>query len=79
MVILSVDDWVCIFVLSIVWMRHLAQGATRGWVMPGLVFKWFCFVSSHYLILPRVSSFGEGNGNPLQYFCLENPMDRGAW
>ena len=22
---------------------------------------------------------GEGNGNPLQYCCLENPMDRGAW
>ena len=22
---------------------------------------------------------GEGNGNPLQYFCLENPMDGGAW
>ena len=22
---------------------------------------------------------GEGNGNPLQYFCLENPMDRGDW
>ena len=22
---------------------------------------------------------GEGNGNLLQYFCLENPMDRGAW
>ena len=22
---------------------------------------------------------GEGNGNPLQYFCLENPMDRGVW
>ena len=21
----------------------------------------------------------EGNGNPLQYACLENPMDRGAW
>ena len=21
----------------------------------------------------------EGNGNPLQYFCLRNPMDRGAW
>ena len=20
-----------------------------------------------------------GNGNPLQYFCLENPIDRGAW
>ena len=25
------------------------------------------------------SAFGEGNGIPLQYSCLENPMDRGAW
>ena len=24
-------------------------------------------------------STGEGNGNPLQYSCLGNPMDRGAW
>ena len=24
-------------------------------------------------------SSGEGNGNPLQYSCLENPMDRGDW
>ena len=24
-------------------------------------------------------SSGEGNGNPLQYSCLENPMDRRAW
>ena len=24
-------------------------------------------------------SLGEGNGNPLQYSCLENPIDRGAW
>ena len=24
-------------------------------------------------------STGEGNGYPLQYSCLENPMDRGAW
>ena len=22
---------------------------------------------------------GGGRGNPLRYFCLENPMDRGAW
>ena len=25
------------------------------------------------------SIFGEGNGNPLQYSCLKNPMDGGAW
>ena len=24
-------------------------------------------------------SHGKGNGNPSQYFCLKNPMDRGAW
>ena len=26
-----------------------------------------------------LSRTGEGNGNPLQYSCLENPRDRGAW
>ena len=26
-----------------------------------------------------VIKLGEGNGTPLQYSCLENPMDRGAW
>ena len=31
-----------------------------------------------FCALPR-SKHGEGNGTPLQYSCLENPMDRGAW
>ena len=26
-----------------------------------------------------ILDLGEGNGNPLQYSCLEIPMDRGAW
>ena len=30
-------------------------------------------------ILGSGRSPGEGNSNPLQYSCLENPMDRGAW
>ena len=30
------------------------------------------------LTTPRLH-FGEGNGNPLQYSCLENPRDGGAW
>ena len=30
--------------------------------------------------IPGLGRFpGEGNGNPLQYSCLENPMDGGAW
>ena len=31
-------------------------------------------------LIPGLGRFlGEGNGNPPQYSCLENPMDRGAW
>ena len=30
-------------------------------------------------LTPLGISFGEGDGTPLQYSCLENPMDRGAW
>ena len=31
-------------------------------------------------LIPKLgSSPGGGHGNPLQYSCLENPMDRGAW
>ena len=31
-------------------------------------------------LIPRLGrSPGEGNGNALQYSCLENPMDKGAW
>ena len=31
------------------------------------------------LILGSGTSPGEGHGNPLQYSCLEHPMDKGAW
>ena len=31
------------------------------------------------LIFGLGGSPGEGNGHPLQYACLENPMDRGTW
>ena len=34
----------------------------------------------HLGLIPGSGRFPErGNGNPLQYPCLENPMDRGAW
>ena len=33
---------------------------------------------SHFCINARLS-YGEGNGTPLQYSCLENPKDGGAW
>ena len=37
-------------------MRHPAQGATGGWVMPGLVFKSFPLCEFSLLIFPRVNS-----------------------
>ena len=30
-------------------------------------------------LIPGWEKSGEGNDNPLQYFCVENPMDRGTW
>ena len=39
--------------------------------------KLFGQPDSYYSTL--VGKFGEGNGTPLQYACLEDPMDAGAW
>ena len=39
-----------------------------------------CAAAPHCLsVLHMVIVYGEGNGTPLQYSCLENPMDGGAW
>ena len=38
-----------------------------------------CEAGDHGSIPGSETSSGEGNGNPLQYSCLENPMDREAW
>ena len=38
-----------------------------------------CNAGDSSLILGLRKSPGKGNVNPLQYSCLENPMDRGAW
>ena len=37
---------------------------------------WYIWTMDYYSVLKRN---GEGNGTPLQYSCLENPMDGGAW
>ena len=38
-----------------------------------------CNIGDPDLITGSGRSPGEGNGNPFQYFCLGNPMDRGDW
>ena len=41
--------------------------------------KFFMLFFFHYIRRWVREDLGEGNGTPLQYSCLENPMDRGAW
>ena len=40
---------------------------------------WDCFQKYYNICTTIYMVHGEGSGTPLQYSCLENPMDRGAW
>ena len=63
----------------------------RLWAVPAVMQEWrenpvatcllcrmWCLVRGSVLSATRIRC-GEGNGTPLQYSCLENPMDGGAW
>ena len=41
--------------------------------------NWIFWVSFRVICLSLTLPDGEGNGTPLQYSCLENPMDGGTW
>ena len=51
----------------------------RGFLHSSVSKESACSAGDSGLISASGRSPGEGNGNPLQYPCLENPMDRGAW
>ena len=48
---------------------------------PKMIMYWYTayFYKMHEKLYYFIRSIGEGNGNPLQYSCLENSMDREAW
>ena len=54
--------------LSVIWASPVAQRVVSA-----------CNLGDPSSIPGSGRSSGEGNGNPLQYYCLENSMDRGAW
>ena len=57
---------------------HVSVHLPEAGVLGGeYVLLWFCQLLQ--VKPPQRFCPGEGNGNPLQYSCLENPMDRGAW
>ena len=47
--------------------------------LPGLLFAQLKLQHIHLLSPSAVYQRGEGNGSPLQYSCLEDPVDRGTW
>ena len=60
----------------------LLPGKSHGWRILVGCSPWSCKESDmterlHFHF--SLSCIGEGNGNPLQYSCLENPRDGGAW
>ena len=61
------------------WLPHSSQAGALKCSDPTLwYFTYSCIIIQ--LLLETANHLkGEGNGNPLQYSCLENPMDRGAW
>ena len=62
----------CWILFGNIFLRIFAYGGSMGKASA-------CHVGELGLIPGSGSSPGEGNGNPLQYSCLENPMDGGAW
>ena len=70
---LSLSTYIYIYV-HVLFLDFLPSYVTReDWVDFTVLYSRFSLVTC------VIRSPGEGNGNPLQYSCLENPMDGGAW
>ena len=67
-VVTSLLSWAKTYLLKIAWASLVAQ-----------MIKNLPAMQETQVHSPGGRSPGEGNGDPLQYFFLENPMDRGAW
>ena len=55
--------------------KAAVHGVAEGWTW----LSWGSDTTERLHFHFSLSCIGEGNGNPLQYSCLENPRDRGAW
>ena len=59
------------------------DGSPRGSPVPGILqartLEWGAISFSNIFMYTYTYISGEGDGTPLQYSCLENPMDGGAW
>ena len=68
------------------WEKHLAECLVHGRSLINVtpmtrncLQVWVRELHNNLQIAIYIHTKGEGNGHPLQYPCLENPMDKGAW
>ena len=59
------------------WISFQSKGFSR--VFSNTTVQKHQFFGSQLSLGPTLTSIGEGNGTPLQYSCLQNPMDGGVW
>ena len=80
--------WLCSWVFCVlVWASHIAHTCCVPGSKPALLIwgRWVRGLREEkqqwegHFSHPRLSCIGEGNGNPVQCSCLENPRDGGAW
>ena len=60
------------------WFRTFSSWMPR-WKTPYFLYTWVTYGASPWNQCTKTRTAGEGNGNPLQYSCLEKSMDRGVW
>ena len=65
--------------LSKGYLRSIPSQNSRKYLMFIIFLKVLYFATGSSFLDYLFLKIGEGNGNPLQYSCLENLMDRGAW
>ena len=77
----SVDGWSCVPSLLFTWGQIIVEVMKIMKVFPGgSDDKVSAYNVGDPGLIPGSGRLpGEGNGNPLQFSCLENTMDRGAW
>ena len=69
----------CTYILSVLDFLPIYGTSLVAQMVKNLPAMWETWVRDLGSIPGLGRSPGEGNGNPLQYSCLENSMDRGAW
>ena len=77
--IIVVDVQLCGYTKGIEYLNRWYLNDTMGFPGGSEVKASACNAGDLSSIPGSGRSPGEGNGNPLQYSCLENPMDREAW